>query len=168
MSSINKVIIIGNCVRDPEIRTMNNGKRVASFSIATSERWKDKATGERKEKAEFHNVIVYSEGLVNVVESYVKKGSKLYVEGALQTRKWQDQSGNDKYTTEIVLQGFKSQLALLGGKDDTGAGSQVDTSDMSPEQRAALAQNFGVSANQHSVVKQDVAVDQELDDEIPF
>jgi single-strand DNA-binding protein len=110
---VNKVILIGNLTRDPEIRATQQGKEIANISMATNETWKDKATGERKEKVEFHNVVIFNEGLVNVVKNYVKKGSKLYVEGSLCTRKWTDKNGNDKYTTEVVLQGFNSTLQML-------------------------------------------------------
>ena len=113
--SVNKVIIIGNCGKDPEVRTMQNGSKVANLSLATSESWKDKATGERKEKTEWHRVVVFG-ALADIVERYVKKGSKVYVSGSLQTRKWTDKDGADKYTTEIVLQGFGSELVLLDGK----------------------------------------------------
>lgn len=119
MASINKVILLGNLGKDPEIRTTTNGKEIASFSIATGESWKDKNTGERKEKTEWHNVVVFSDGLVGVVKNYLKKGSKVYVEGALQTRKWQDQSGQDRYSTEIVLQGFGATLVMLDAKSET-------------------------------------------------
>jgi len=118
--SVNKAIIIGNAARDPEIRTMQNSQKVASFSLATNESWKDKATGERKEKAEFHRIVVFG-ALAEIVERYVKKGSKVYVSGQIQTRKWIDKDGADKYTTEIVLQGFNSELTLLDGpKRDDG------------------------------------------------
>jgi single-strand DNA-binding protein len=116
---VNKAILIGNVGKDPEIRSMSNGKQVASFSLATSENWKDKNTGEKKSKSEWHNIIIFSEGLVKVCQSYVKKGSKLYIEGAIQTSKWTDNNGNDKYTTEVVLQGFNARLLLLDGKGES-------------------------------------------------
>lgn len=119
--SVNKVIIVGNLGNDPEVRQFPNGGSVCNLSIATSETWKDKNTGERKEKSEWHRVAIFSEGLVKVAQNYLKKGSKVYLEGKLQTRKWQDQSGADKYTTEIVLQGFDAKLVMLdvksGGND---------------------------------------------------
>lgn len=118
MSSINKVILVGRATADPEIRATNTGKEIAHLRVATSDRWRDKATGEQKEKSEFHNVIVFSEGLVNLLKNYVKKGTQLYVEGSLTTRKWQDKEGNDRYTTEIVLQGYNSNITLLGGKTE--------------------------------------------------
>ena len=116
VGSVNKVILLGNLGRDPEIRSMQSGSKMASFSIATSKRWKDKNTQEQKEKTSWHNVVVFGDGLVNIVENYVKKGSKIYVEGELQTRKWQDQDGNDRYTTEVVLQGYNCNLTLLDSK----------------------------------------------------
>jgi len=124
--SVNRVILIGNLGRDPEIRFAQNGKKIANFSIATSESWKDKATGERKSKTEWHRIVVFSEGLCNVVESYLKKGSKVYIEGALQTRKWTDNAGIEKYSTEIVLQGFGAKLVMLDGRSEgqgNGSGS---------------------------------------------
>lgn len=121
MSSLNKVILIGNLGRDPEIKSFPSGGKIANFSIATSESWRDKQTGEKREKTEWHNISVKSEGLVKVIESYVKKGSKVYVEGQLQTRKWQDKDGNDRFTTEVVLGSFNSQLVLLGGKNESAA-----------------------------------------------
>jgi single-strand DNA-binding protein len=121
--SVNKVILIGNIGADPEIRRKQDGKPIANLRIATSEMWRDR-DGNRKEKTEWHNVVVFNEGLCKVVESYVKKGAKLYIEGQLQTRKWQDQSGNDRYSTEVVLNGFGSTLTMLDG---TGGQRQTDT-----------------------------------------
>lgn len=122
MASVNKVTLLGNVGADPEIRSMQSGARVANLRIATSETWKDKQTGEKKERTEWHSVVVWNDGLVGVIERYVKKGTKLYVEGQLQTRKWQDQSGNDRYSTEVVLQGFGGSLVLLGGNDNRQGG----------------------------------------------
>jgi single-strand DNA-binding protein len=116
--SVNKVILVGNLGADPEVRNLPSGGKVVNLSIATSENWKDKNTGERREKTEWHRVVIFSEGLARVAESYLKKGSKVYIEGQLQTRKWQDQSGADKYSTEIVLQGFNSNMTLLDGRGD--------------------------------------------------
>jgi len=118
--SVNKVILIGNVGADPEIRRTQDGRPIANLRIATSETWRDRNSGERKEKTEWHTVVVFNEGLCKVVEQYVKKGAKLYIEGALQTRKWQDQSGNDRYSTEIVLQGFNSTLTMLDGRGEGG------------------------------------------------
>ncbi|RNJ63876.1 MAG: single-stranded DNA-binding protein [Porphyrobacter sp. IPPAS B-1204] len=120
--SLNKVMLIGNLGADPEIRSFQNGGKVANLRIATSEQWKDKATGERKEKTEWHTVAIFSEGLVSVVERYLKKGSKVFVEGKLQTRKWQDQNGQDRYSTEIVIQGLGGTLTMLDGAAGGGGG----------------------------------------------
>lgn len=120
--SVNKVILIGNLGRDPEVRTFQNGGKVCNLRIATSENWKDRNTGERRERTEWHSVAIFSEGLVRVAEQYLRKGSKVYIEGQLQTRKWQDQSGQDRYSTEVVLQGFGSTLTMLDGRDGAGGG----------------------------------------------
>ncbi|OBX17768.1 single-stranded DNA-binding protein [Erythrobacter sp. QSSC1-22B] len=120
--SLNKVMIIGNLGQDPEIRSFQNGGKVANLRIATSEQWKDKNTGERQERTEWHTVAIFSEGLVNVVERFLKKGSKVFVEGKLQTRKWQDQNGQDRYSTEIVLRGFDGTLTMLDGPGGAGSG----------------------------------------------
>ena len=120
--SVNKVILIGNLGRDPEVRTFQNGGKVCNLRIATSETWKDRNTGERRERTEWHSVAIFNEGLVRVAEQYLRKGSKVYVEGQLQTRKWQDQSGQDRYSTEVVLQGFGSTLTMLDGRDGGGGG----------------------------------------------
>ncbi len=123
--SVNKVILIGNLGRDPEVRSFQNGGKVCNLRIATSENWKDKNTGERREKTEWHSVAIFQEGLVRIAEQYLRKGSKVYIEGQLQTRKWQDQSGQDKYSTEVVLQGYGGTLTMLDGRDggDVGAPS---------------------------------------------
>ncbi|MEY8827778.1 single-stranded DNA-binding protein [Sedimentitalea sp. XS_ASV28] len=118
--SVNKVILIGNLGRDPEVRTFQNGGKVCNLRIATSETWKDRNTGERRERTEWHSVAIFNEGLVRVAEQYLRKGSKVYIEGQLQTRKWQDQSGQDRYSTEVVLQGFGSTLTMLDGRDGGG------------------------------------------------
>ena len=115
-STVNKVILVANLCADPEIRSFSNGGKIANLRVATNETWKDKQTGERKERAEFHTVAIYSEPLVRVAEQYLKKGSKVYVEGHLETRKWQDQSGNDRYSTEVALRPFRSELHMLDGK----------------------------------------------------
>ncbi|KQM34762.1 MULTISPECIES: single-stranded DNA-binding protein [Rhizobium/Agrobacterium group] len=122
--SVNKVILVGNVGADPEIRRTQDGRPIANLRIATSESWRDRNSGERKEKTEWHTVVVFNEGLCKVVEQYVKKGAKLYIEGALQTRKWQDQNGNDRYSTEIVLQGFNSTLTMLDGRGEGGGGGR--------------------------------------------
>ncbi len=122
--SLNKVMLIGNLGKDPEVRSLPNGGKVVNFSIATSESWKDKNTGEKREKTEWHNIVIFGEGLVKVAEAYLKKGSKVYLEGQLQTRKWQDKEGHDRYSTEVVLQGFSAALTMLDGKRDGDGGGQ--------------------------------------------
>jgi single-strand DNA-binding protein len=124
--SLNKVMLIGNLGRDPEVRTFQNGGKVCNLSIATSETWKDRNTGERREKTEWHSVAIFNEGLVRIAEQYLRKGSKVYIEGQLQTRKWQDQSGADRYSTEVVLQGFGSTLTMLDARGDSGGQGSGD------------------------------------------
>src|ERR1700749_3838761 len=124
--SVNKVILVGNLGKDPEIRTLNSGDRVVNLRIATSESWRDRSSGERKEKTEWHQVVIFNENLVKVAEQYLKKGSTVYIEGALQTRKWTDQAGVEKYSTEIVLQKFRGELTMLGGRG--GGGESEDRS----------------------------------------
>lgn len=147
--SVNKVILVGNLGADPEIRQTKDGKPIANLRIATSETWKDRNTGERREKTEWHRVVIFNEGLTRVVEQYVKKGSKVYIEGQLQTRKWQDQSGNDRYSTEIVLQGFNSTLQMLDSRSGGGGGGDFGGSSGAIDDRSG-GQSF------------------ELDDDIPF
>lgn len=118
MASVNKVILLGNLGQDPEVRHNQNGGKIVNLSVATSENWKDKATGERKDKTEWHRVVIFNPNLADVAEKYLKKGSKVYLEGQLQTRKWTDSSGSDKYSTEVVLQNFKGELVMLDGKPD--------------------------------------------------
>jgi single-strand DNA-binding protein len=120
--SVNKVILIGNLGRDPEIRTLNSGDRVANLNLATSEQWRDKASGERRERTEWHRIVIFNENLVKVAENYLKKGSKIYIEGSLQTRKWMDNAGVEKYTTEVVLQRFRGELTMLDGRSEGGGG----------------------------------------------
>uniref|UniRef100_UPI003BA8C816 single-stranded DNA-binding protein n=1 Tax=Stappia sp. TaxID=1870903 RepID=UPI003BA8C816 len=120
--SVNKVILVGNLGADPEVRRMQDGRPVVNLRVATSENWRDRSTGERRERTEWHRVVIFNEGLAKVAESYLRKGSKIYVEGQLQTRKWQDQSGQDRYSTEIVLQGFNSTLTMLDGRGEGGGG----------------------------------------------
>ena len=131
--SVNKVILVGNVGADPEIRRTQTGTPIANLRLATSESWRDRNSGERKEKTEWHSVVVFSEGLCKVVEAYVKKGSKVYVEGQLQTRKWQDQSGNDRYSTEVVLQGFNAVLTMLDGPANGGDRQPQTSRPMSEE-----------------------------------
>lgn len=120
--SVNKVILVGNLGRDPEIRRMNNGDPVVNLSVATSENWRDKSSGERREKTEWHRVVIFNDNLAKVAENYLKKGSKVYVEGQLQTRKWTDQNGQEKYSTEVVLQRFRGELTMLDGRNEGGSG----------------------------------------------
>ena len=156
VGSVNKVILLGNLGRDPEIRSMQSGSKMASFSIATSKRWKDKNTQGQKEKTSWHNVVVFGDGLVNIVEQYVKKGSKIYVEGELQTRKWQDQDGNDRYTTEVILQGYNCNLTLLDSKN-----SNVEQSS------STIENNISSSKNEESSTTSDTDSKEE-DEDIPF
>jgi single-strand DNA-binding protein len=145
MASVNKVILVGALGRDPEIRSMQNGKQIANLSIATSEKWNDKRTGEKRERTEWHRVVIFSEGLANIARDYLKKGSKVYIEGALQTRQYTDKEGVERYSTEVVLQGFGSTLKMLG--------------------------NNGGGDNKHSAANHDnntAPADDELNDEIPF
>ncbi|SOE08303.1 single-strand binding protein [Hoeflea halophila] len=124
--SVNKVILVGNLGADPEIRRTQDGRPIANLSVATSESWRDKNSGERREKTEWHRVVIFNEGLCKIAENYLKKGSKVYLEGQLQTRKWQDQSGQDKYSTEVVLQGFNGNLTMLDGRNEGGGGRGGD------------------------------------------
>ena len=156
VGSVNKVILLGNLGKDPDIRSMNSGNKVASFSLATSKRWKDKATQEQKDKTSWHNIVVFGDGLVGIVEKYVKKGSKIYVEGELQTRKWQDQEGKDRYTTEVVLQGYNCNLTLLDSRNN---------SNNTIENQTDVSQNVSDSDNSLSSTKTDSSED---DDDIPF
>ena len=169
--SINKVTLIGNVGNDPEIRSFNNGGKVANFSLATSESWKDRNTGERKEKTEWHRIAIFQEGLVGVVERYVKKGSKLYIEGKLQTRKWTDRDGNEKYTTEVVLQGYGGNLTMLDGRDSGGGGGRSSGGGGYSDNRGDYG--GGGNSNQGSGSRSASSMDGpkqdfELDDEIPF
>jgi len=149
--SLNKVLLIGRLGADPEIKQMVNGKSVARLSVATSQSWKDKSSGEKKEKTEWHRVVIFNEGLVNVVQQYLKKGANIYIEGQLTTRKWKDESsGQDKYSTEIVLQGYNSTLTMLEGK------SRTESSNLVTENKSALPKNDTTQDNT------------DLDDEIPF
>ena len=159
VGSVNKVILLGNLGRDPEIRSMQSGNKMASFSIATSKRWKDKSTQEQREKTSWHNIVVFGEGLVDIVEKYVKKGSKIYCEGELQTRKWQDQDGNDKYTTEVVIQGYNCNLTLL---DSRGASS---SSSDSTKENKEIPQ---VSEATRDKIDSSASSKDDLDDDIPF
>jgi len=150
--SLNKVLLIGRLGADPEIKQMVNGKNVARLSVATSQSWKDKSTGERKEKTEWHRIVIFNEGLVNVVQQYLKKGASVYIEGQLSTRKWKDEStGQDKYSTEIVLQGYNSSLTMLDSRNKN-------------ENSNLVSENKSTLPNDNNVAKKS----DELDDEIPF
>lgn len=143
--SVNKVLLIGNVTRVPEIKQFSNGNRIANFSLATSETWRDKQSGERKEKAEFHNISVTGEGLVKVIENYVKKGSKLYIEGSLSTRKWKDKDGNERYTTEISVGGFGGSITLLDSKGSYQSKLEDDSFDgdyEAPSKRSSGSQSY--------------------------
>jgi single-strand DNA-binding protein len=163
--SVNKVILVGNLGKDPEIRRTQDGRPIANLSIATSETWRDKGTGERKEKTEWHRVVIFNEGLCKVAEQYLKKGAKVYIEGALQTRKWTDQSGVEKYSTEVVLQGFNSTLTMLDGRGGGGGGNFADDMgggdfgssgpSMAPPRRAVASAGGGSRSHgrRHSVLR---------------
>ncbi|HMN39006.1 MAG TPA: single-stranded DNA-binding protein [Hyphomicrobium sp.] len=140
--SVNKVILVGNVGKDPEIRRTQDGRPIANLSLATSETWRDKSTGERKEKTEWHRVVIFSEPLCKIVEQYVRKGSKLYVEGALQTRKWTDQSGAEKYSTEVVIQGYNGSLTMLDGAGG-GRGASAGMQESGPDFGYDAGANFG-------------------------
>lgn len=172
--SVNKVILVGNLGADPEIRRLNSGDPVVNIRIATSESWRDKNSGERKEKTEWHNVVIFNDNLAKVAEQYLKKGAKVYVEGQLQTRKWQDQSGNDRYTTEIVLQKFRGELQMLdtknggsGDRDDDRGGGSGRSSGSGDRGRSSDfgGGGFGGGGAQGGGNRQS---SRELDDEIPF
>jgi single-strand DNA-binding protein len=160
--SVNKVILVGNLGKDPEIRRTQDGRPIANLSVATSENWRDKATGERKEKTEWHRVVIFSEGLCKIAEQYLKKGAKVYIEGQLQTRKYTDQSGAEKYTTEVVLQGFNSALTMLDGRAGGGGGFSDEPSgdfggagpSSAPPRRVAAPGGGGRNSD--------------MDDDIPF
>ena len=159
--SVNKVILIGNLGADPEIRSLGSGDRVANLRVATSETWRDRASGERKEKTEWHRVVIFNEGLCKVAEQYLKKGAKVYIEGQLQTRKWTDQSGVEKYSTEVVLQGFNSNLTMLEGRSGGGGGGYAeegggDFGSSSPAPRRVAAAAGGGGRNG------------DMNDDIPF
>jgi len=168
--SVNKVIIVGNLGRDPEVRSFQNGGKVVNLRIATSETWRDKASGERKERTEWHSIAIFNEGLAKIAEQYLKKGSKVYIEGQLETRKWQDQSGADRYSTEIVLRNFGGSLTLLDGRDGGsgggsggGGGGQEDRGGPSDYQGSSSSgggyRSGGASGGSSRP---------DLDDEIPF
>jgi len=161
--SVNKVILVGNLGKDPEIRRTQDGRPIANLSVATSDSWRDKATGERKEKTEWHRVVIFNEGLCKVAEQYLKKGAKVYIEGQLQTRKWTDQSGVEKYSTEVVLQGFNSNLTMLDGRSAGSAGGSLGPDDQGGD--------FGAGGPSSAAPRRAVAAgsrNSDMDDDIPF
>lgn len=163
--SVNKVILVGNLGRDPEIRRLNSGDQVVNIRLATSESWRDKATGERKEKTEWHRVVIFSEPLCKIVEQYLKKGAKVYIEGALQTRKWTDQAGVEKYSTEVVLQGFNSTLTMLDGR---GGGASAGGGNLGSDDSGG---DFGSGGPSGAAPRRAVAAgarNSDMDDDIPF
>ncbi len=172
--SVNKVILIGNLGRDPEIRRTQDGRAIATLNVATSETWRDKNSGERKEKTEWHRVVIFNENLCKVVEQYVKKGAKLYIEGQLQTRKWQDKDGVEKYSTEVVLQGFNGTLTMLDGRTGAPGGMSEGGSDYSGADdygapaSSPPARSSGKPAPRAGGSGSKPAFDKALDDEIPF
>ena len=165
--SVNKVILVGNLGKDPEVRTGQDGSKIVNFSIATSETWNDKASGERKEKTEWHRVVVFNDRIADVVEKYVRKGSKVYVEGALQTRKWTDQSGQEKYTTEIVISRFKGEMTMLDGRSG-GEGGTSEGGGYQPRERAAPAARTPARSGAAAPSWDAPKGGGDLDDEIPF
>ncbi len=165
--SVNKVILIGNLGADPEIRHTQDGRPICNLRIATSESWKDRSTGERRERTEWHRIVIFSEGLCRIAEQYLRKGSKVYLEGQIQTRKWEDQSGTERYTTEIVLQGFNSTLTMLDGRGGSeGAGDTRGGSDFG--QSSPMESRGGSGGGGGGGGGQRPDFSQELDDEIPF
>ena len=153
MAGVNKVILVGNLGRDPEVRRMNSGDAVCNLSVATSESWRDRQTGEKREKTEWHRVVIFNENLVKVCENYLRKGSKVYVEGQLQTRKWTDQNGQEKYSTEVVLQKFRGELQMLDGRSEGGSSFESAPSRSAPAAMDGPKEDFRNA---------------DLDDEIPF
>jgi len=166
--SVNKVILVGNLGNEPEVRNLPSGGKVVNLSVATSESWRDRNTGERKERTEWHRVVIFSEGLAKVAEQYLHKGSKVYIEGQLQTRKWQDQSGQDKYSTEVVLQGFNSNLTMLdgrGGEGDSAGGGYASSGGFSGP---PAARNEGGGGGRRPAASAPAFESGGMDDDIPF
>jgi len=169
MAGVNKVILVGNLGADPEIRRMPSGDPVVNLRIATSETWRDKNSGERKEKTEWHQVVIFNDNLAKVAEQYLKKGSKVYIEGSLQTRKWQDQTGQDRYTTEVVLQKFRGELQMLDGRGQGGEGGSVGYSGGGRgSDFGQSSPNEGFSRGGGGGNRGGGGASRELDDEIPF
>ena len=159
--SVNKVILVGNLGRDPEVRHTQDGSPIVTLNLATSENWKDRQSGERKERTEWHRVVIFNENLCKVAEQFLKKGAKVYIEGSLQTRKWTDQNGQEKYSTEVVLQRYRGELTMLDGKGEGGGGYGPSESDY--DQTSGQGGGFGGGKSGGRA-----PVDAELDDEIPF
>ncbi len=171
MAGVNKVILVGNLGADPDVKRMNNGDAVVNLSIATSENWKDKQSGERREKTEWHRVVIFNEHLAKVAENYLKKGSKVYVEGQLQTRKWQDRDGNDKYTTEIVLQRYRGELQMLDSRGDSGGGAYGGSSSggsRDGQQGGGSSGGSGGSGGSQGGQQGGGQESYDMDDDIPF
>jgi len=168
--SVNKVILVGNLGRDPEVRSMQDGSPIVNLSIATSENWRDKNTGERREKTEWHRVVIFNENLAKVAQSYLKKGSKVYVEGQLQTRKWTDQAGVEKYSTEVVLQRFRGELTMLDGRNDGAGGGFSDNQSSygGGQSQGGGQQQQGGQQGGQSQSSAPAGGSADLDDEIPF
>ncbi len=166
--SVNKVIIVGNLGRDPEVRSFPNGGKVVNLRVATSENWRDKATGERKERTEWHSVAIFNENIGKIAEQYLRKGSTVYIEGQLETRKWQDQSGADRYTTEIVLRPFRGELTLLGGRDGGGSGGGGGDERGGYDDYGSGAGTGGGGGSSARSVQGGGGRGSDLDDEIPF
>ncbi|WP_262695343.1 single-stranded DNA-binding protein [Kordiimonas aquimaris] len=168
--SVNKVILVGNLGRDPEVRSMQDGSPVVNLSVATSENWRDKATGERRDKTEWHRVVIFNENLAKVAQNYLKKGSKVYLEGQLQTRKWTDQSGVEKYSTEVVLQRYRGELTMLDGRgDNAGGGFSDNQSSYDSVARGGQGQGGGFGGGQAAApAAGGMGGGSDLDDEIPF
>jgi single-strand DNA-binding protein len=173
--SVNKVILVGNLGKDPEIRRTQDGRPIANLRIATSESWRDKSSGERREKTEWHSVVIFNENLCKVAEQYLRKGAKVYIEGQLQTRKWQDQQGQDRYSTEVVLQGFNGQLTMLDGRAGAGAGGGMQEGEQSDYGGESSGGGFSEPKRSSSSPSRSSSgggskpsFDKTLDDEIPF
>ncbi len=167
MAGVNKVILVGRLGKDPESKTFANGGSVVNFTMATSETWRDKATGERKERTEWHNIVIRNENIGKVATQYLRKGSEVYIEGSISTRKWQDQNGADRYTTEIVIGPFKGELALIGGRDGGGGGSSMGGGGRSDDYGGAPA-GGGYGGAPAGGGKRPGAFDDDLDDDVPF
>jgi single-strand DNA-binding protein len=173
--SVNKVILVGNLGRDPEVRNTQDGTKIVNFTLATSERWRDKGTGEQRERTEWHRVVIFNENLARIAEQYLRKGSSVYVEGQLQTRKWTDQSGQERYTTEVVLQRFRGELTLLGGRGEGGGGGYGGADDYGRgddqgggPQGGGGAQGGGTQGGRPAGGRAPMGGPADLDDEIPF